>query len=205
MHRVREVTSSLDMPLSSQKGLRSKSLVQKRSLGHKSMKRATEAKKRAKKTKVDLWREWLVPDNAYRRYPGLRGIYWYWLSRDVREKEWKKWDGLCLTCLTTIPHWTDGHCGHVIAAQNCGEYLRFNRINLTIQHAACNSDRITPQASALNALHYDQRHGQGAWDRLYAMTKTVCKAPRQGEYRDLIRSLPSYQKAVDNAPELVVK
>lgn len=158
-------------------------------------------KKRPRKTKIGLWREWLVPDGAYQRYTGLRGIYWYWLSREIRKDEWEKYDGLCLTCLKPIEHWTMGHCGHIIAAQNCGEYLRFLRENLTIQHPHCNSDRITPQAAALNALHYDQRYGQGSWDALYALREKKAKTPTQEQYKDLIRALPSFQEAllaVDN-------
>lgn len=161
--------------------------------------RKAVAKKKKKRTVADLWREWFVPDNAYRRYTGLRGIYWYWLSREVRKDEWEKYDGLCITCLLPIEHWTQGHCGHIIAAQNCGEYLRFNRINLSIQHPACNSDRITPQAAALNALHYDQRHGIGAWDALYSLRKTEAKCPTQPQYRELIEALSSYKEAKNKA------
>jgi len=163
-----------------------------------SLKRGKTAlkKKRRKKTKIDLWREWLVPDGAYHRYTGLRGIYWYWLSRDVRKSEWEKWDGLCLTCLRQVERWEDGHCGHVIAAQNCGEYLRFNRRNLTLQHAACNSDTITPQAAALNAIHYDERYGKGAWQELYELKKETCKTPTSAEYRTLILGLRSFQDAL---------
>ncbi len=166
----------------------------KRKVGTTTKKRVA-GKRKPKKKKVDFWREWLVPDRAYKRYSGLRGVYWYWLSRQVRKDEWETWDGLCLTCLQPIEHWTMGHCGHIIAAQNCGEYLRFLRENLTIQHPHCNSDRITPQAAALNALHYDQRHGQGAWDRLYALKNREAQAPKQDEYRALIRALPSFKEA----------
>ena len=136
-----------------------------------------------------------MPDNAYHRYQGLRGIYWYWLSRDVRESEWDKWDGLCLTCLEPLERWEDGDCGHVVASARCGEYLRFNRINLTIQHKKCNNPRFSPNAGAMNAIHYDQRYGQGAYERLYAMRKTEAKCPRQDEYRELIKAIPAYERS----------
>lgn len=155
-------------------------------------------KPKKRKKIVDLWREWLVPDNAYRRFTGLRGIYWYWLSRDVRKSEWEKWDKLCLTCLLPIERWEDGQCGHVIASHGCGEYLRLNRINLTIQHSHCNNSRFTPNAGGLNAVHYDQRYGQGAYDRLWEMVKIEAKEPKQEEYRELIRALPSYQEVAQN-------
>lgn len=157
--------------------------------------RIKRGKYRFKKTDADLKREWLVPANGYTRFTGIRGIYWYWLSRDIRKKEWEKWGGLCLTCLKYL-EWEDGVCGHVVASQGCGEFLRLNPINLTLQHRACNSDRITPMAGALNAIHYDERYGQGAWDALYALRKTECKEPKKSEYPDLIRALPSYQEAL---------
>lgn len=175
------------------------SLKPKRTLSSKPPKKAVKGRtaRKKKKTIVGLWREWLVPDGALRRYKGLRGIYWYWLSLAVRKDEWEKYGGLCLTCLLPIEHWTMGHCGHIVAAQHCGEYLRFARKNLTIQHPACNSDRITPDAAALNAVHYDERHGLGAWEALRSLKKQEAKNPTQGQYRELIRALPSYQEAVD--------
>lgn len=152
--------------------------------------------KKPRKTMIGLWREWSVPDGAYRRYKGLRGIYWYWLSRDVRQFEWEYWEGKCLTCLETVENWEDGQCGHIVASHGCGEYLRLNRANLTLQHAACNNPKITPMAAALNAIHFDQRYGQGAYQKLYESRKKKAKEPSQDEYRRLIRSLRSYQKSL---------
>ncbi len=164
-------------------------------------KKVSEAVKRKKRTKAAICREWLFPGNpGDLRYSNvMRGLYWYWLSRDVRRSEWEKWGKKCLTCLNPVENWEDGHCGHVIASAMCGEYLRFNRRNLTIQHAACNSDRITPMAAALNALHYDERYEKGAWDKLYSLRKTEAKEPKTSEYPDLIRGLESYQQALKNA------
>lgn len=160
----------------------------------KCAKKARSAKK-PRKTEIGLWREWSVPDGALRRYKGLRGIYWYWLSRDIRQKEWVKWDKRCLTCLEEIDQWELGQCGHVIAANGCGEFLRFNRMNLTIQHPGCNNPRFTPMAAALNAIHYDDRYGQGAYQNLYDLRKMVAKQPSQEEYKALIRGLDSYKLA----------
>jgi hypothetical protein len=157
--------------------------------------------KKPKKTLRGLWREWLVPDTAYHRYEGLRGIYWYWLSRDVRESEWIRWNQLCITCLEPIESWQYADCGHIIASARCGEFLRFNRNNLTIQHKGCNNPRISPNADALNAIHYDERYGIGAWKRLYDQRTVKAKTPKQQEYRDLIEALPSYQRAKVKAGE----
>lgn len=163
----------------------------------KPLKRGLGRAKR-RKTKIDLWREWLVPDGAARRYQGLRGIYWYWLSRDVRKSEWKKWDGKCLTCYGYIHNWQEGDCGHVVPSRVCGEILRFARRNLTIQHKGCNNPRFAPHAPALNAIHYDERYGQGAFQKLFDERKTLTKVPTQEEYRQLIRSLPSYQSKLSS-------
>lgn len=155
--------------------------------------------KKRKKTKIDLCREWLLPydyNPSNLRYTGLRGIYWYWLSRDVRKSEWEKWKTLCLTCLQPIASWEEGDCGHVIAARRCGEFLRFNRRNLTIQHKKCNNPRFSPMAAVFNALNYDKRYGIGAFEELLTLTKKEAKEPTQEEYRQLIKALPSYQDAL---------
>lgn len=161
----------------------------------------TKERKRRKsksRTKADLCREWLYFGNTSSlRYSNvMRGLYWYWLSRDVRKSEWEKWDKKCLTCLEEVENWEDGHCGHIIASSGCGEYLRFYRKNLTLQHPACNNDRITPMAGALNAIHYDERYGKGAWDALYALRNKEAREPKTSEYPDLIRALPSFQEAL---------
>lgn len=158
-------------------------------------KRPSKAVKRKKRTKMDLTRQWLTPPPSYLRYSNvLRGIYWYWLSRDVREKEWIKWNKLCITCLEPIENWEDGDCGHILSSASCGEYLRFNRKNLTIQHKKCNNPRFSPNADALNAVHYDERYGQGAWQELYDLRGVECKEPKTSEYPALIEALDSYQR-----------
>src|SRR3990167_7887321 len=87
---------------------------------------------RYKKTEADLKREWLIQSNYPLRYTGLRGIYWYWLSRQVRKEQWEMWEGKCLTCLIPLLTWEEGQCGHVVPSSMCGEFLRLNKINLTL-------------------------------------------------------------------------
>lgn len=162
----------------------------------KPLKRGLGAKK-PRKTKVDLCRLWLVPQPpSSLRYTGLRGIYWYWLSRDVRKTEWEKWNHLCLTCLTEIEDWTKADCGHIVASRFCGEFLRLNRVNLTIQHKKCNNPRFCPQAGVMNAVNYNKRYGPNKFEELLEMRHKQAKEPSQEEYRQLIQSLPSYQEAL---------
>ena len=152
--------------------------------------------KARKASKISLWRQYNVPDWAYHRYEGERGIYWFWLSRDVRQSEFEKWDGRCLTCLMRLEDWRDGDCGHVVPSANCGEFLRFHRKNLTLQHKKCNNPHFTPDAGLRNAIHYDQRYGAGAIEKLLALKATKTKPPTKKQYEQLIKALPAYQQSL---------
>lgn len=167
-----------------------------------STKLSKRPRKRAK-SKIDLRREWLVPDSTGKlRYVGIRGVYWYWLSRDVRKSEWEKY-GICITCLGSIEDWRTEDCGHIIASDRCGEYLRLNRKNLTLQHKKCNNSLWTPQAGVLNTLNMDKRHGAGYMESLRALMTVECKEPTTNEYKELIQALPSYKEALNLRKDIV--
>jgi len=159
------------------------------------------------KSKRDLYREWLIPESLIAmgwrpRYAGLRGIYWYWLSRDVRKKEWEALKGCCFTCKRPLASWEDGQCGHIIPASWCGERLRFDRRNLTIQCGKCNNPRFSPHSGLVNAINYDDRNGAGTFKYLMAEVKMHAKEPTQAEYRQLIRELDSFKEAYAKAQEI---
>lgn len=164
----------------------------------KTKKRTTKPKK----TQIGLWREWLVPDSAYHRFKGLRGVYWYWLSRQVRKEDAEKYE-ICITCLLPIEDWKSVDCGHIIASDGCGEYLRFFRLNLTAQHKGCNNPLFSPSAGVLNALHMEERHGKGTMEHLVSLIKKECKEPTTNEYKELIRALPSYQEALSLRKDMI--
>lgn len=157
----------------------------------------TTKSKSPKKTIATWKEEWNVPIGAWMRWPGqpLQSIYWYWLSRQVRKEEWERWGGFCITCDKRIDHWLQGVCGHIIAVTDCGEYLKLDRRNLTIQHKHCNDNKLTPMAAALNLRNYDKRYGPGAWDRLYNLRNEKVKKLSQSVLRQLIQNLPSYQES----------
>lgn len=160
----------------------------------------SKAPQKLVQTKIGLRREWLIPDTSGpMRYTGLRGIYWYWLSRDIRKKEWEKWNGMCITCLVPLQTWEEGQCGHILASSFCGEYLRFNRLNLTIQHAKCNNPRFSPHAGIANAVNIDKRYGTGYMEQLYMLRKKEAKNPTDTKYKELIRGLDSYKEAQSKA------
>lgn len=149
------------------------------------------ARRKPKTTKISLWRAWNVPDGAYHRYEGLKGIYWYWLSRDVREQDWLAFK-ICLTCLEVIEDWEKEDCGHILASNMCGGFLRFHRKNLTIQHKKCNNPRFRPDAGVRNAINIDKRYGAGTMQWLLNNTKTEYKEPKKHEWESMIRSLKSF-------------
>lgn len=157
--------------------------------------RVPRRSKKPAKTEIGIWREWLVPDNAYHRFKGLRGVYWYWLSRQIRKEDWDTY-GVCITCLQPVQNWIDADCGHILPSSNCGEYLRFYRLNLTLQHKKCNNPRFTPNAGIYNAIHMDERHGEGTIKFLMSLTKKETKEPTGKEYKELIQALSSYQEAL---------
>lgn len=154
----------------------------------------TKSTSKPKQTVADLQREWAIPVGAWMRYAGLAGVYWYFLSRQVRKEEWEKYGGKCFTCERPLKTWQAGQCGHIIAVRDCGEYLKFHRNNLVLQEAKCNDQKMTPMAAALNLLNYNKRHGEGAWQRLYEMRNTKKKPYGRKELRALIEALPSYQE-----------
>lgn len=158
--------------------------------------------KKPAKTQIRLWRDWLVPDRAYHRFKGLRGVYWYWLSRQVRREDWQTY-GVCITCLEPVQSWIDADCGHILPSSNCGEYLRFYRLNLTLQHKKCNNPRFTPNAGILNTIHMNERHGSGTMETLISLMKKECKEPTTNEYKELITALPSYQEALSLRKDVV--
>lgn len=152
--------------------------------------------KKPRKTIVSLWREWGVPDGAYRRYTGLKGVYWYWFSKSIRNRDYKEWGGLCMTCNEYVEKGQD-QCGHVFAAKDCGFELLFHPLNNNLQHASCNNPRFTPSAGLYNGVTVDARYGSGTVASLAAIKKSsTLKEWKKSEYEYLIPQLPAYQESL---------
>lgn len=149
--------------------------------------------KKPRKTKISLFREWGVPDRAYKRYSGLKGVYWYWFSKEIRERDYREYGGLCMTCNTYVERSQD-QCGHVFAAKDCGFALLFHPLNNHLQHAKCNNPRFTPSAGIYNALTVDKRYGAGTIEMLRNLKESgINKEWPKGEYPSKIAALRSYQ------------
>jgi hypothetical protein len=148
-----------------------------------------------KKTKISLFREWNVPDGAYRRYSGIKGCYWYWFSRTIRDRDYEMFKGKCMTCGEYVEREVS-QCGHVFAAKDCGFTLLFHPLNNHLQHAKCNNPRFTPSAGIYNALTVNKRYGDTTIDDLIELKKAKGKEWSKQEYEDQIRKLPAYRKSL---------
>lgn len=141
-----------------------------------------------KKSKISLWREWGVPDYAYHRYEGLKGIYWYYFSKSIRERDYRDHGGICMTCLKYVEKEVS-QCGHLFAARDCGFALLFHPLNNHLQHSHCNNPRFTPGAGVLNAINIGKRYGQETLDMLAELKKENTKEWDKATYRKKIDEL----------------
>ena len=145
-----------------------------------------------RKTEIGLWREWFVPDGAYRRYRGLKGIYWYYFSKTIRTRDYEEHGGLCMTCLMPVEKGSD-QCGHLFPAKDCGFGLLFHPLNNHLQHSKCNNPRLTPSAGILNTLNITKRYGVGTIEMLAEHKKQKTKEWNKKEYEKRIRKLPAFR------------
>jgi len=177
------------------KGIKRATGGSKRLVGaRKPLKRGIAPKKR-KQTKIGLWREWNVPDWAYHRYEGLKGVYWFWFSRTIRERDYERYSGLCMTCGRYVEKGSD-QAGHLFAARNCGFGLLFHPKNVHLQHSKCNNPRFTPDAAAFNALAINKRYGEGTVETLAKIKGEKTKEWNKAEYESRIKQLPAYQSSL---------
>lgn len=149
--------------------------------------------KAPKMTQEALKRLWSVPAGVDLRYHGIKGIYWYWLSIQVRREDFKKYHGACIDqCGKVAERWQDFDCGHGIAASRGGINLLFRRENLAGQLKACNNPKWSPLAPIGFMRGVDLRWGVGTADMLWNLKDTVGKEPTNDEYMAKIKGLWVY-------------
>lgn len=164
-----------------------------------------------KQTKADFLRSWGLPSTfQYRslRYknPPEKGVYWYWFSIDIRQRDIKKY-GVCIACGKEI---TMENCdaGHFISAHGCGRDLLFDPMNVHAECKGCNGFDE-------NHLHgYErgivERHGQEQVIRLrrlffdYKDSTEPIKDFTRLQYVDMILALPSYQQFAGRTQPIVL-
>lgn len=154
------------------------------------MRKKSSVKK--KQTKADLLREWKLDPKLTLRYTGIAGIYWIYLSRQVRQEDFKKYGGKCVSCDAVMERWQDGDCGHFISSGSGGFATRFMRQNLALQCRRCNNPSWSPDASAFYAREIDRRWGVGTAEMLMNLKGVKQKEMKKEQYADAIRALPSF-------------
>lgn len=121
--------------------------------------------KTKEKTKKELWEEYGLVRPAKPRYVGLKGVYWYVLSRYVRQRDFYLYRS-CISCGRTVFNWKDGDAGHFIPASACGFALLFDETNVNMQHKSCNNPVWTPEACLGYEKGLDERYGTGTAEGL---------------------------------------
>lgn len=152
--------------------------------------------KKKKQNETALKREWYVPVKVTLRYSGLPGILWYWLSRQVRQEDFEKYGGQCVSCPVRLKTWHDGDCGHLVASGAGGFATRFLRANLALQCKRCNNPSWCPDSPLFFALEVDRRWGSGTSAYLLGLRGVKQKEMKRAEYEEKIKALPSYQHAI---------
>lgn len=155
-----------------------------------------------KQTKADFLRSWYIEtppfqyNNLRYKNPPEKGIYWYYFSLEVRQRDVEQW-GTCISCGKPI---TVDTCqaGHFVAAQGCGRDLLFDLLNVNAECPHCNGcdpnhligyergliKRYGPEAPKLLKDKYF----------LYKNSDVPVKDWKKSEYADKIKLLTSYQQ-----------
>lgn len=152
-----------------------------RSVGRRFNTRKKRTGRRKKLTKADFKRMWGLHPSAWMRYSGLKGIYWHYFSRWIKERDYREWGGLCITCLKPVFR-EDANTCHTFAARRCGFALLFHKLNNHLGHSKCNNPRFTPGAGVLDGLHVEQRYGAGTVASLETLLRANEKEWTKEEY-----------------------
>jgi len=140
-------------------------------------------KKKRKKTKADIWREFGLERPAKPRYSGLRGVLWYVFSQYIRERDKHL---PCINCNLMKP---DRHAGHYIPTGQCGwDGLVFHEMNVHSECSSCNMRDKRKLKYGLNLAirHPGQREAVESLYGAYRASQGHFKNYSQAEYREKI-------------------
>lgn len=155
---------------------------------------------RKNQSKADFLRSWGIQSPPYQfsslRYknPPEKGVYWYWFSRFIRERDVAMW-GTCVSCDKPITFETC-QAGHFIAAHGCGRDLLFDPLNVNAECPGCNGK--DPNHLWGYERNLSKRYGEEApkllKDKfyLYQNSKVPVRDWNAGEYARLTKLLPNY-------------
>lgn len=141
----------------------------------KARKKITPARKRKLAKEREMWESYGLKKPLYVRYTGLQGVLWYFVSRTVRQEDFKAYGGLCVDgCGKKVNDWKEADCGHFQTASRAG--TRFMRENLALQTRECNTKQRHGDARHYSfGVEIDRRHGAGTANRIIEISETPTK------------------------------
>lgn len=71
------------------------------------------------------------------RYKGIKGRFWKVFSDFIRLRDFKKYNGQCISCGRTVLY-ESLQAGHFAPAGNCGFALLFDEVNVNGECSTCN-------------------------------------------------------------------
>lgn len=123
--------------------------------------RKVSSKKKKRKLKADIWREFGLTRPAKPRYSGLRGVLWFVLSQYVRARDRSLWGPFCVNC---GKEGSEFQGGHFISTGSCGwDGLALDPDNV---HAECPSCNYRDKQKLKYGFNLDKRYGPGTADKL---------------------------------------
>lgn len=149
---------------------------------------------------ADKLRLWHLPYPSFQwgnlryKHPYEKGVYWYYFSSYIRERDVKKW-GVCISCKRPITFETC-NAGHFMPAADCGRDLLFDEQNVNAECPRCNAWDSTHLLGYAEGL--DERYGEGTAAMLrrrrkeYGAHRDLIKDWSAKEYAEKIRALPNY-------------
>jgi len=158
--------------------------------------------KKKKPSKKSLLRAWGLPEsfqwsNLRYKNPYQKGIYWYYVSLEVRKRDVEKY-GKCIATGRPITM-ENSDAGHFCPAANCGRDLLFDLKNIHAESKFSNafdSGHLIGYRKGL-VERYGEAHVKDLEDRylFYRKSKTPQKDWTASEYELLIKKLPSFQQS----------
>jgi len=151
-------------------------------------------------TTIDVFRKWNMPDSLKGSKRSLRysnplekGIYWYWFSRYIRERDVMRW-GVCISCGKPIT-FESCDAGHFVPANGCGRDLLFDERNVNAECSRCNAWDEMHLIGYAKGL--DFRYGPGTADALMVRYRSYKEGPvvrdwKRADYERMILALPNY-------------
>ena len=78
-----------------------------------------------------------IPTGSHGNTPAQKR-YWKVVSDMVRQRDFKKYKGRCVSCPKRLGSWKDGDAGHYKAWSVCNSYFKYELTNLALQCKNCN-------------------------------------------------------------------